>query len=376
MADLAIWAGATLAIVFLSTIAYLIISRLDSKKTLRARTLSVVLATIIAIIIGAYGMADGGIPSWGGATWGYAPPGLVLTFLAFLADTKLQSPPPKIEHVTSDGPRKIHWRNGIRRIFYALSGVYFICWGLAATAWLSANPLFLQSLPPPPAGPSRSLRPLESQNPAVQRAISYTQATPDGGTDYATQLVSTYIADRNRSYARALPSWQYAMITEAIRRRTALRNDDILLPSPEGQLIAFPGTASRAEIFSELERLYAGWRWNTEFTSVRACLGSCYPSLGQEALFYIDPSIHCQANLSDQYLSQAQLLYFTPRSCGELGAQLHEKTVVAQRESRSAFGSGIAMMLAAWGAVFIFGKVFWWIIAGFTGARSKVAESI
>jgi hypothetical protein len=275
-------------------------------------------------------------------------------------------------------PKRIHWRSGVRRIFYALSLLYFGLWVVAGVNWINDNPFFLSSPPSPLPGPQRELSALESQNPRVQQLMSLVEAR-ENGIGFEHDFLRQWVADQERSYSRVLPQWQSSLADEATRRFSAERVRYVVLPNPNGDLVAYPASMSLAELKAALEQNYARWRWPVRLDYAGACIlngaYSCSSTYGEQP-FQIDPAIHCQANLDlGSYVSQRRINELLPTMCGELGAELYEEALRQQETSRSNFRTALGFMIGIWLALFAFGKVFWWIIDGFSGKRSRFDPS-
>lgn len=270
--------------------------------------------------------------------------------------------------------KRIHWRSGIRRIFYALSVLYFVCWAMAAFNWADDNPFFIDQPPAPSEAPIRALLPLESQNPRVQQLMSLVVAREGDGIAYNRELLGRWVRDQERRYVRDVPQWQADLINETTRRYSAEGIRYVVLPAPNGTFVAYPATMTLTELKLALEEAYARWRWRVHFDYSGACLNGvlgCYTSASNSP-FAVDPAIHCQAKLDrSSYLGQRRLNELLPTSCGQLGQELYEEALTLQQSSRTAFWTAAAFMIGIWLAVFAFGKVFWWIIDGFSGKRSR-----
>src|SRR5690606_20430794 len=132
---------------------------------------------------------------------------------------------------------------------------------------------------------------------------------------------------------------------------------------------------SMAELKAALEQNYARWRWPVRLDYAGVCIlngaYSCSSTYG-EPPSQIDPAIHCQANLEvGPYTSQRRIHELRPTVCGELGTALYESALRQQAVSRSDFWRALGVLIGTWLAVFAFGKVFWWVIDGFSGKRSR-----
>jgi hypothetical protein len=276
-------------------------------------------------------------------------------------------------------PKRIHWRSGLRRIFYALSVLYFGGWALAGFGWISNNPFFLSQPRAPSQAPLRELAPLESHNPRVQQLMSLVEARNGGGIGYERDFLRRWAADRGRTYSRELPQWQSNLVQEATRLLAAERTRYVVLPNPNDDLVAYPADMTLSELKEALEQNYARWRWPVRIDYAGACIlngaYSCSSSYGEQP-FQVDLAIHCQANLDlGPYTGQSRINELLPTVCGELGRQLYAEALRRQATSRGDFGTALGFMVGIWLAVFAFGKVFWWIIDGFSGKRSRFDPS-
>lgn len=272
------------------------------------------------------------------------------------------------EPTKAERKKRIHWRNGIRRIFFALSVLYFGVWAFAGYDWIKQHPFVFSEPQAPSEEPLRALGPLESRNPRVQQVLAYTEAADDGGVQYSRDLRQD-LADRR------LPRWLSAMIVLADRRGANEGRRVVILPDAHGDPKQFDGALTREALKSALEGEYADWRWPVRFGWEGPCLTTgygCSRMYGEAAPFPVDLRIHCDASIGDDsYFSQQSLQNMLRGSCGELGYGLYERAIGARDASRQALGQGFMAMIGAWLAVFVFGKVFWWIIAGFAGATTS-----
>lgn len=407
MATLAFYVGAIVPLMLVS-IACLGALKAVKYQAAGRRQLAVLLGAIVTWTLASFGMADGGPVNWTGAFESYAPPALLLLALSFLGErrdvsTNTPSSPPaatKIDNLdspqTADSPNsaapfsatptapssaRIHWRNGLRRIFVVLSFIYFGLWGVGGWNFLHDNPFVLGELPLPATKPTRALEPTENENPRVQLLLDTLAQHSDGGVTYSDPILDWYSRSQERKTgASEFPPRGYSLqnVQASIEATNRLGKRTIVLPGANGNSLEIDGSYGILSVKQVLDAEYNNWRWPVRIFGKAACLDNgqfdCGSSYGQDVPMPVDLSIHCRANLIDSYLSQTELLDLIPRSCGELGMQLHDRAIKAKEQVQRDWFNGWITMIAIWLGVLALGKAFWWIVSGFTRQTDSASD--
>ncbi|MEQ1707790.1 MAG: hypothetical protein ABL864_05615 [Terricaulis sp.] len=408
MAALGSFIGATLALLILGAIFYGLLSLVPSLRAHARRLfLSAFLALGAAIVVAAFGMADGGPLNWGRALASYVFPGVLLVVIAAILDARGQAGPPPVldgNVASHEGtalpnaepgattasqqndttplqptpaistappqsdpppqPKRLHIRGGLGRLAIVITAIYGASFAYWTFDHFNNHPLLLATIPEVSRlEPSRVLRGNESQNPRVQYLLTLIAPAQGGGITYSEEireaLRSQQLAgadtDRFQQFRINAPE----RLEVQLARRSA-GTGALLLPGIRAEPIELPGNLSFNEAKMRLEVLHEGWRWPVELLSGG---GACM--VVNDLCRRITPAIHCQAQMDDRPHSDAFFLDWLPVVCGDLAFDVRERAISQQAAAWASFRGSATVWFLVWLAAFVFGKAFWWIIAGF-----------
>lgn len=420
MAALGSFFGATIALLVLGAIFYGLLSIVPYLRIhARSLVLSAFLALGAAIILAAFGMADGGPPNWGRAAATYVFPGFLLLVIAVMVQGREQKgvrvpavlegdiashqgaalPTPEPESTTAPQkadttpptpetsaappqsdpppqPKRLNIRGGLGRLAIVITAIYGASFAIFTFDHFSKSPLLLATIPEVSRlGPSRELRGNESQNPRVQYLMTLIAPAQGGGITYSEEIRQMQRSQAiNNARARIANRFQQFRIDTPERLEVQLARRSagtgaLLLPGIRGESIELSRNLTFSEAKMRLEVMHANWRWPVRFAMDGPCINAEHSSC-REPSFGITPAIHCQAHMDGARHSGAFFLDWLPVVCGDLAFDMRERAIAQQAAEWANFRGMATPLFLVWLAAFVFGKVFWWIIAGFRQPRS------
>jgi hypothetical protein len=420
MAALGSFVGATIALLVLSAISYGLLSVVPYLRThVRTLSLAVMLAVGAAIILAAFGMADGGSPNWGRAAPTYGMPGILLLVIAVMVQSREQqaarTPPVLDGNVAShegtalpnaepgattasqqndttplqptistappqsappSQPKRLNVRAGLGRLAIVITAIYGASFAYWTFDHFNNHPLLLATIPEVSRlAPSRELRGNESQNPRVQYLLTLIAPAQGGGITYSEEISEALRSQTvNNPRAPTANRFQQFHINapERLELQLARRSAGtgaLLLPGIRAEPIELPVNLTFNEAKARIEATHERWRWPVTFATDGPCISAEYSSC-REPSFGITPAIHCQAHMDGARHSGAFFLDWLPVVCGDLAFDMRERAIAQQAAEWAIFRGTATPWFLVWLAAFVFGKVFWWITAGFQQPRS------
>lgn len=267
-----------------------------------------------------------------------------------------------VEERAADTPalkQRLNIRGGLKRLAIVITILYASAFAFWLYNEVATRSLLTANVPDANFRPARALNANESLNPRVQFLLTLIAASQDGGLRYSdTLLVAAGNSPRRVGW---YPPYEVRLAQEALRARGGERV--IILPGPETPITLSPNM-TLDEARASLEETHTRWRWPVTFAADGPCIHATYGAC-EDSSFRVSPRIHCQASFDERYHSDQFYLEWIPATCGELSMSIRAAALERQSTIRTQVRDGIVVWFLGWLAAFVFGKVFWWVAAGF-----------